>query len=192
MTIDWNFFISLGWPIVLLFIGALINHLLEKRERLIAYLGHISSFKLNPAEGQNEPAWIYTHSVIVRNNGSKTAENIRLGHAYLPNVTINPDIQYKINDLPSGGKEILIPKLVPKKEITISYLYYPPTTWDKINTHLESDNGPIKVVRVLLQIQPPKWLIRMIFFLMLVGLIGVIYVVAELFIKFSTYQVPAM
>lgn len=95
-------------------------------------------------------------------------------------VNISPDIQYEIKDLPAGGKEILIPKLVPKKEITISYLYYPPTTWNEINTHLESDNGPLKVVQVLLQIQPPKWVLWIIWILIIVGLISVVSGVTEL------------
>lgn len=213
MSVNWPLVVQVGSPILALFAGALLNHLLERRERVIAHLGHISSFKLTqneiPAatvqeaqegavvasqtsELQTHPeetptgSWVYTHSVIVRNTGSKTATNIRLGHNILPHVTINPDIDYSIRDLPGGGKEIVIPRLVPKKEVTVSYLYFPPITWDRINTYLETDNGPIKVVQVLLQIQPPKWLLRIIWVVLIIGLIGIAYSMAEIISALTT------
>jgi hypothetical protein len=213
MDINWPLVVQIGSPILTLFAGAFLNHLLERRERVIAHLGHIASFKLegtknekredhetveddkvvatqsddlSETEPRPEDRWVYTHSVVVRNTGRKTATNVRLGHNILPNVTISPDIDYSIKELPGGGKDIVIPKLVPKKEITISYLYFPPLTWGQINTHLESDNGPIKVIKVLLQGQPPKWLLGIIWTLLIVGLIGVVYSVVEIGIAIAT------
>lgn len=174
MTIDWNIVATIASPIVALFIGAFLNHLLENRAKVVSYLGHVSGIRLKSEHHVN------THSVVLRNAGRKTANNVRLGHNILPDFQIFPDIEYTVRDLPGGAKEILIPTLVPKKQITISYLYFPPLTWDQINTHLESDEGPVKVLNVLPTIQFPKWLITVLWILIGYGVIGVLYTIYEL------------
>jgi len=179
MTIDWNIAVQIAAPIVSLFIGALLNHFLTNRERLISHYGHVSGFKLAPIRAGDEPTYVNTHSIIVKNSGRKTATNVRIGHVILPDIKVYPDIQYSILDLPGGGKEILIPKLIPKKEVTISYLYFAPTTYNQINTYVESDECPAKIVNVLLQPQPPKWLIKLIWVLIVYGIVGIIYTAYE-------------
>jgi len=175
MMIDWNIVSQIAAPIVALFVGALLNHILTNREKLITHYGHVSGFRLEPTAPDNEPTYVNTHSIIVKNSGRKTATNVRVGHIILPDIKIYPDIEYHIQDLPGGGKEIIFPKLIPKKEITISYLYFAPTLYNQINTHVESDEGLAKAVNVLLQPQPPKWLIRIIWVLIIYGIVGVFY-----------------
>lgn len=114
-------------------------------------------------------------SFIVRNTGRKPATNVRLGHNILPNFQMYPLVRYEVSDLPDGGKEIVIPTLVPKEQISISYLYNPPTTWNQVNTHIKSDEGFAKVIPVLLAQQFPKWLIRVIYILLLIGSVALIY-----------------
>lgn len=174
MNIDWNIAVQIAAPIIALFVGALLNHFLANKEKLISHYGHVSGFKLDPTTGA-EPIYVNTHSIVVKNSGRKTATNVRIGHKILPNIKVYPDIEYRIQDLPGGGKEIVIPTLIPKKEVTISYLYFAPTTYDQINTHVESDKGPAKIVSVLLQPQPSKWLIKLIWVLIVYGIIGIIY-----------------
>ena len=70
----------------------------------------------------------------------------------------------------------VIPTLIPDEQVTISYLYFPPTTWDKINGHIKSDEGFARVVKVLPTVQPPKWLIRLSASLALLGLTALIYI----------------
>lgn len=175
--VDWNIFAAIASPIIALFIGVWLNRLIEKRAQVIAYLGHVSGISLR---GEH-PVRVNTHSVVLRNVGRKTANNVRLGHITLPDFSIFPDLEYGINELPGGGKEIVIPKLIPQKQITISYLYIPPLTWDRVNTHLESDEGPIKVVNVLPTIQIPKWLTIIVWILIVYGIIGVLYTVWVIF-----------
>lgn len=171
MSIDWNLAAAVGMPILTLFIGALINHLLESRPKLISYLGFISSHRLQPQEDGTPGAIVNTHSVVIRNTGRKAATNVRLGHNFLPNVNVYPDVAYNVNDLPGGGKEIVFPTLVAKKEVTINYLYFAPDTWERVNTHIESDDGKAKVVNVLLQPQVKPWLLRTIWVLIVTGTI---------------------
>lgn len=117
---------------------------------------------------------------MLSNTGRKTANNVRVGHTILPDFQVFPDVEYDVAHLPGGGKEILFPKLVPKKQITITYLYFPPVTWDQVNTHLESDEGPSKVINVLPAAQFPKWLVTLLWLLIGYGVIGIIYTAYEL------------
>jgi hypothetical protein len=176
MPIDWNIAATIASPICALFIGAFLNHLLENRPKVVSYLGHVSGIRLN----WQQPVHVNTHSLVIRNAGRKTANNVRIGHNMLPDFQIFPDIEYEVRDLPGGGKEIAIPKIVPKKQITITYLYFPPLLWNQINTHLESDEGPVKILNVLPTVQLAKWLITILWILIGYGVIGGLYTIFEI------------
>lgn len=179
MNIDWQLASAVGMPIITLFVGALLNHLLESRPKLVSHLGFISSHRLEPNADGSPGAIVNTHSVVIRNMGRKAATNVRLGHNFLPNVNVYPDVEYEIRDLPGGGKELLFPTLVPKKEVSVNYLYFAPDTWERVNTHVESDAGPAKVVPVLLQPQPRPWQLRAVWTLIVIGIVACAYVLFE-------------
>ena len=153
-------------PILALIVGAIIKYLTERRAKVISYIGHVSAFILS----NEEQTQVYTHSVIVRNTGRKTAKNIRLVHNMMPpNVTIFPEIQYKIERLPEGRSEIVIPRLVPKEQVTISYLYFPPLTWNNINIYTKFDEGFAKIINAIPLPQPSRWVLALIWILMFFG-----------------------
>lgn len=176
MNIDWVVVATIAAPLLTLVAGAVLNHLLEARPRLITYLAHASAFRVNPANG-GAPYQVHTHSVVLRNSGKKSAINVRLGHALLPDFQVYPDVQYQVLNLPNGGREILFPAVVPQKQITISYLYFPPVTWNQINTHVESDEGPVKVITVLPQPQYPRWFINTLRLLVYIGAVTTLYLI---------------
>lgn len=177
---DLELLVKIAMPIVTLFLGIILNRLVENREKLIAHLGYIASHKVaSAAEGKN-PSVVNTHSLIIKNSGRKVAKNVRLGHSFLPDINVYPDVEYSINDLPGGSKEIIFPTLIPKKEVTVSYLYFPPDNWSQINTHIESDEGPAKFVNVLLQPQPKPWALKLIWFFIITGIIGSVYSAIEI------------
>lgn len=165
---------TIAAPIIALFVGAALDRYLERRARVVSYLGHASGIRLTRPDG---PVVVNTHSVVVRNAGRSAAKNVRLGHVVLPDFQIFPDIEYTVRDLPGGQKEILIPTLVPKKEITVTYLYFPPLTWNQINTHLESDEGPVRVLRVLPTVQPPRWALIILWGLIVYGAVALLYTI---------------
>ena len=159
-------------PLITLIIGAIIKHYTERRSKIISFIGHVSSFTLN----NEERTPVFTHSVIVRNAGRKAAKNIRLGHNVMPpNVTVFPKIQYQIDNAPEGASEIVIPILVPKEQVTISYLYFPPITWDKINSYAKSDEGFAKIINVIPVPLPSKLALWLVWLLMFVGASFLIY-----------------
>lgn len=175
--IDLETVAKIASPIVTLIAGSVLKNYAEKSPKLLSYIGHVSSFTLQ----DEQKSFVFTHSVIVRNAGRKSATNVRLGHHFLPtNLRIEPQINYTIETNPEGAAEIVIPTLVPKEQVTISYLYFPPRTWDQINSYTKSDDGYAKIVNVIPMPQPSKpvlWLARV---LILIGASFVTYWILRL------------
>ncbi|VVC76260.1 hypothetical protein AQUSIP_15690 [Aquicella siphonis] len=119
--------------------------------------------------------YVGTNAVVVRNSGRLSARNVRLGHKTLPNYNIYPNTKYEVTSLPSGGKEIIFPILVPGEQITISYLYFAPTTYSEINTYVKSDEGLAGVIDVIPAPSIAAWLKYLLYVLLFVGLLTVIY-----------------
>ncbi|MCK5237111.1 MAG: hypothetical protein KAR06_09005 [Deltaproteobacteria bacterium] len=174
MTVDWYIFATIATPIVTLFIGALLNRAIENRPKLITHYGHVSGFSSINRNG--EPLQVNTHSVIIANIGRKSAKNIRVAHSYLTDFSVYPDVQYELKDLPRGGKEIIFPALIPKGEISITYLYFPPTTYDQIMTRIESDEGAAKIIDVLQVPKLSKATTALIWFLIIMGSVSTVYI----------------
>lgn len=93
----------------------------------------------------------------------------------MPDYNIWPSVPHTVEKLPDGSSDIVIPKLVPRKEITISYLYFPPETVVDINAGIESDEGFAQEIPVLLQRIYPQWFNLLALFLFVTGAITVIY-----------------
>ncbi|HAT9718361.1 TPA: hypothetical protein ACK8SK_000240 [Legionella pneumophila] len=104
---------------------------------------------INFIAGHMSSTNVHTHAVVVRNDGKLPTKNVRLGHNFLPNYNIYPNIKFELTNLPNGGKEISFPILVPNEQVTISYLYFAPTVYTDINTHVKSDDGLAKVISVI-------------------------------------------
>lgn len=135
MQIDWGLVAIIAGPVLALLVGAVLSRIFEKRPRLVAYLGHVSAHRLNANDGNFTN--IYAHSLVIRNMGKTATKNVRFSHNYLPDYNLLPYTAHKIVDITGDGKEIVIPSLVSGKQVTISYLYFPPITWDQINGQIK-------------------------------------------------------
>ncbi len=182
MEIQWSIVATIAAPIIALFVGAVLNRVIENRPRLVMYLGYVSAHRID--QGVSTPIDIYTHSVVLKNAGRSPAHNVRLTHAFLPNFNIHPSIQYTTEHLPGGDVDIVIPVLVPQQEMTIAYLYYPPATWDTINRAVKSDEGFAKVLRVLPTVRYPAWVNAVAGGLMLLGTVALSYAFVVLVVRF--------
>ena len=176
MTINWDIVIKIVVPLATLILGRFLDRWLSKRSKLISYLGHVSAFVLR-GEAQTQ---VFTHSIVVRNAGREAANNVRIGHYILPDYQLYPSVPHTVEAISTGGSEIVIPKLVPEEQITISYLYFPPLTWDKINAYTKSDEGFAKILNVIPTPQPSKWVIRLFWSLVFIGVTAVLYILIEI------------
>jgi hypothetical protein len=78
------------------------------------------------------------------------------------------------------AEEILIPLLAPRQQITISYLYFPPILFNQINRPIYSDEGAARVITVLPQPQPPKWIAIGFLLFAIIGAVTAAYLLVDL------------
>lgn len=163
-----------------LVLGKYLDRWFTRRPKLISYLGHASAFALRGGD----PFQIHTHAIVVRNAGRDASNNVRIGHHVLPeDFQLLPPIPHKVERNTGGIAEIIIPKLVPDEQVTISYLYFPPLLWSQIHAYTKSDEGFAKILFVLPTPQFPKWLSRAIWTLVFLGIATLIYIILELIKK---------
>ncbi len=179
MAVKWDIAVPAIATVVGAIAGAVIARI-EKRARLITYYGHTSAFLLPPAKdhppGQPPPS-VHTHSVVIRNVGRKTATNVRVSHYFLPEAfTLFPAMPYTLQPAPGAGDDIVIPTLVPGRQVTVNYLYYPPVLYNQVTSDVRSDEGPARVVPALLMPQPRPWKLWGARVLMLLGAVALLYV----------------
>jgi len=176
MKIDWMLVATIAAPVLTLFIGAALNRLLERRPKLIAYFAHTSAFRI---AGPN-PVQIHTHGIVITNVGGRPAQDVRVRHYYLPEFNVIPAVEHRVQDLPGGGREIVFPTIVPREQVSISYLYFPPLLFNQIHAGIRHSQGFAQEVTVLPTPQYPVWVLRVLRVLIVIGTIAVLYLLVIL------------
>lgn len=177
MFLDPDLIAKIAGPSLSLVIGAALKQYTEARSRVVSFIGHVSAFTLQ----DEQHTVVHTHSVVVRNAGRRAAHNVRLAHGVLPpNVMIYPPVQHSFERNPDGSGEIVLPVLVPKEQITVSYLYFPPLLWNQINSTTKSDEGFAKIINVMPVPRPSKGVIAAVWLLSFVGASFALYWVVRL------------
>jgi hypothetical protein len=137
---------KLAAPVITAVVAFIIKKYFEAEPKLISYLVHASAIPLN----DENKLKVNTHSIVVRNSGKKTANNIRIGHNHLPkSYQLHPQVTHEVTEGTDESAEILIPTLVPGEQISISYLYFPPVIWNQINSYCKSDEVNAKYINVI-------------------------------------------
>jgi hypothetical protein len=180
---DFSIFSRVAEALIIAVLGGFIARVIERRPRVVVFYGHIGEFHLPPTQG-NPALRVHTHTVVIRNNGRLAAHNVRVPHN-LPltpplNFSVAPQTAFTRAPLAGGGEEITFSVLVPGEQITISYLYFAPLTFNQINLPIRSDEGLARAVNVLPARQFPRWLVMFMWGLAFVGSITVIYLLVEL------------
>ncbi len=183
MEIDWKILVQISALIGSFLFGKMWDGLFERKAKLTAYYGHVSSFK-TPGSNGGTDIQVHTHSIVIFNPGKSPANNLKIKHKVLPGYEIYPSIQHEVVNIEgSTEKEIRIDKLVPAQQITISYLYFHPLTFQNVTTQIISDEGFAKILDVFPTPQVPKWRIYILLGFALLGLISAVYVVVNLYIS---------
>jgi hypothetical protein len=94
-------------------------------------------------------------------------------------ISVFPSIAYNRQALLGGGEELVFPIIVPKQQVTISYLYFPPVTYNMINAHVSSDEGLARVLSVMPTPQVRPWVRRGSWVLMFIGAVSLVYAIIE-------------
>lgn len=175
--IDWQLLATITTPLIALFVGAWLTRRIEKRPILLTHWGHVSSFRLQSPDGTGNV--VNTHSVVIRNEGKRSATNVRLSHTVLPDFNIWPAVPYSVEQVQNSGPDIVIPKIVPGEQLTISYLYSHQVTYDQVNSGVKHDEGFATPITVLLQRQYPRWFNNIAVILVFVGLAAIVYTLFE-------------
>ncbi len=186
---NWMIIATISAPLLALLTGFWLERKFESRPKLITFYGHVSAHQLQGQMGQPNTV-IHTHSIVVRNAGRRPAHNVRIGHNFLPqNFVIHPPTEFNVVNF-TNGAEIVIPTLAPEQQITISYLYFPPITWNQINTQIHCDEGIARVLNVLPPPQLPNWVIKLLQSLIFLGLVTFIFILIQTGIfAFKLYRV---
>jgi hypothetical protein len=151
-----------------------VNH---RKPRLEAFFTHGAS---HPIPESQQP--IHTHALVVRNAGSYPATGVRISHAFVPphtDIQIYPDRPKTVTPFGQNGSEILIDRLRPREQVTLSYLYPGPTLLTQFGTSVKFDDGfasfsEMQHIRVF-----PPWVRGIILGLMLAGFVFVLYFVLK-------------
>lgn len=190
--LDAEMWVKLISGVAVAIVGALVKHRLEGRAQLVAYIVHSSAIPVHVSANQIAPTlrapWreriagllgttpqiaaspppptqiivTHTHALVVRNVGKKTAHNVRVAHArFPPGFSIHPPQNHQLNFFGQAA-ELIIPTLVAQEQITISYLYFPPTLWSDVIGPVKCDEGMAKSINVSVSTPWPRgvrWLI---------------------------------
>lgn len=173
---DWVVFYKITEKLVLLLVGVGLDRLIERRPKLIVHWGHVATFNIRD-KSLPKPLAVNTHAIFLRNVGRQPATNIRVVHKLLPdNYTVLPvSVAHQVVKNADGSGEIQISRLVPQEQIVVSYLYYPPLTYDQIHDRILHDQGFAKGVPVLLTRQLTKWQRLTLMALLVLGFSTAIY-----------------
>ncbi len=180
MTIDWIGVSQIAGPILGAALGAVAHWWFTRGPRLVVYFGHTSAFTIRWGQSNpSPPTTIHTHTLIIRNIGRVAANNVRVGHFVWPDYfDVQPPTQHRVEGVSnSNSKEIVIDKIVPRDEVHISYLYYPPLTWQRIHSSVKSDEGRATTWVVALQRVLPNWFNVQATIVYLIGIVAIVYVI---------------
>ena len=174
MQVDWLLFVTFAAPIITLFLGAALTRFLERKPKLVAYFTHTSAFTTTGGQ-------LHTHGIVIGNTGKKPATDIRVRHVILPtHYNVFPDIEYQVHNLPGGGAELVFPTLVPGEQVSIAYLYFPPVVYNQIHASIRHSDGFAKEVTSLPTPQYPRWFVRSLWILIVLGGATALYIAFEL------------
>ena len=172
MSFDLEVIAKLLSPVIAALIGVIAKRYCEAKPKLISYLIHSSAIPLYDEKNTQ----VNTHCIVVRNAGKKTAHNVRIGHNFLPKgFQIFPPLSHTVLESPDGSAEIVIPTLVPGEQVSISYLYFPPRTWNQVNAYTKSDEGLANIINAIPTPQPSRLVVLIIWLLMFLGASTLVY-----------------
>lgn len=175
MPIDIDALLKLAAPVVVALIGVIAKQF-DARPKLIFYYVHSGALPIPPNGENPNPGNLHTHTIVVRNNGRKSAINVRIDHQIFPlTYRLDPPVFHTVQYGAAPSAEINIPVLVPGEQVSVSYLYLPPLTVDQIGAWVKSNEGMARRVNVIPSSLPRKPVRVLLWSLAFVGASTIVY-----------------
>jgi hypothetical protein len=157
--------------IVSLAVGLLLREL-EPKVKIVCWSPHRFAFTV-PQQPPQPPLNIITHAIAVRNAGRKPAENIEITHRRKPDLfQLQPPLEYEEVTLPSGEHTIRVKSLGPRELFVVQFLSN--AAMPELR-YIRSSAGPAQQIHLALQRRRPRWQVRALWALILIGGGFVIY-----------------
>jgi hypothetical protein len=137
--------------------GWLIHRLTTRNAQLVSYMSHVQSVTI-PAQAQVQRTNVSTFSLFLWNQGNAPAKHVEVGHYFLPDHSVYPDVARTNVSTPGGGTAIQIHAIPPKVLVVITYLLLNISPATPVVSHVNYDLGPARLIQVNLQRIFPKWL----------------------------------
>ena len=139
-------------PAIISFLFGLWIRRLEPRVKLVFFSQPSFHFLLERDGG--EPLIVNTFSIILRNNGTRKAENVEIVHAFAPaRLQMIPPHHSEATSIQNGNHLLRISSLAPKETVNIQMLSYGQVP---MLLALRSDAGEAKYDQHVLSRQPKR------------------------------------
>lgn len=127
---------------------------------------------------RNQGFTVFVYTITIANQGRGVAEDVQISYPRLPwGFSIDPAIQYEIDENPDGSTLVRIPTLGGKEQITIGHMYV--GNW-VVPSLIRSKGGRATTIEVLPQRVLPDWLQRVLGALVLIGFVYTLIVLFNL------------
>lgn len=122
-----------------------------------------------------------THTITIKNFGKGRAEDIQICHGKVGKISVDPDLDYKIDTTPQGSEILKFAELTPKSSIVISYMYKVTEDAAKyLIKYVKSKDGEASNIQTIQQPVYPKIYQVIAAILMLSGLAFLLILLYEL------------
>jgi hypothetical protein len=155
---------------VSLAVGWILHRLTTRHSDLIHYSSQPQVVMLPPPAQGQQPIPVTTFTLFLWNQGKAPARNVYVGHYWIPDHNVFPDIPRRIEKTPSGGTAIAFDLIPARTLVSITYAFFIHQTVDRIISYVGSEDGHAKHIPVMLQRVWPKWFNNLVGFLLLCGL----------------------
>lgn len=165
--------------VITIIIGLIIQKILERRSRLIYYITNVSAFAVPDT---NPPLNLFFHSLVIRNQGKKEAEEVEICHNFpITLYKIYPNKNVSFKESASADRPILlIDSLAPGETITLTYLQYAPLNLHFLYQYIKSKEGLAKQITMALQRIFPKQVNYVIVAFLIWGIFCFLYFLSKL------------
>ena len=165
-------FWEIATPLLAVVLATVLARIYDRRPKIYSWILNSGQVTLKNESG--EKSIVRTLTVVLRNEGKKPAQNVRISHLNLPQFSTFPTIDMDVEHDEEGGGVITIPKMLPGERVNINYLYFPPLNVSEVHNEVRHDEGFAENVRIEPLRRFPTWFNVTVVVLVVIGFATVV------------------